>query len=462
MTTLPRFNKIIFMVLFFLMFICVSAYAQNLTPETVEPFKIDIVSGKSIVMKSDMNIKRVSIGSPEIADFILLSPKEIYVKGKAAGLTNMILWHDGKVTSIYDIEVKYDLSRLKEKLYQILPDEEEIRIMSTNDSLTLSGRISSAASLAQAVNLAQSYAPKGKVNNLLTVGGTHQVMLEVKIAELSRSVGKELGINLGVAFSIGDLSATLISGFAGGLLPGLGDGGSPGFKGGGRYTRGDATWLGTFNALKENGLLKIMAEPNLVALSGQTASFLAGGEFPIPVSDGDNGITVEWKDFGVGLSFTPNVISRDKISIQVASSVSEIDYTNAIRIEGFVTPGINIRKAATMIELGDGQSFVIAGLLSENIRENVEKFPFLGDIPILGALFRSSSFQKNETELVIIVTPRFIKPINKDAQPVPPDFYTEPDDTQFYFNTDPPVEKASKDGSAVGDMDGQFGHSFEE
>jgi len=334
--------------------------------------------------------------------------------------------------------------------------------MSTNDSLTLSGRISSAASLAQAVNLAQSYAPKGKVNNLLTVGGTHQVMLEVKIAELSRSVGKELGINLGVAFSIGDLSATLISGFAGGLLPGLGDGGSPGFKGGGRYTRGDATWLGTFNALKENGLLKIMAEPNLVALSGQTASFLAGGEFPIPVSDGDNGITVEWKDFGVGLSFTPNVISRDKISIQVASSVSEIDYTNAIRIEGFVTPGINIRKAATMIELGDGQSFAIAGLLSENIRENVEKFPFLGDIPILGALFRSSSFQKNETELVIIVTPRFIKPINKDAQPVPPDFYTEPDDTQFYFNTDPPVEKASKDGSAVGDMDGQFGHSFEE
>ena len=202
MTTLPKFNKIIFMVLFFLMFIFVSSYAQNLTPETVEPFKIDIVSGKSLVMKSDMNIKRVSIGSPEIADFILLSSKELYIKGKAAGLTNMILWHDGKVTSIYDIEVKYDLSRLKEKLYQILPDEEEIRIMSTNDSLTLSGRISSAASLSQAVNLAKSYAPKGKVNNLLTVGGTHQVMLEVKIAELSRSVGKDLGSNLGVAFSI--------------------------------------------------------------------------------------------------------------------------------------------------------------------------------------------------------------------------------------------------------------------
>jgi pilus assembly protein CpaC len=462
MTTLPKFNKIIFMVLFFLMFVCASSYAQNLTPETVEPFKIDIVSGKSLVMKSDMNIKRVSIGSPEIADFILLSSKELYIKGKAAGLTNMILWHDGKVTSIYDIEVKYDLSRLKEKLYQILPDEEEIRIMSTNDSLTLSGRISSAASLSQAVNLAKSYAPEGKVNNLLTVGGTHQVMLEVKIAELSRSVGKDLGINLGVAFSIGDLTATVLSGFGSNLLPSLDGGGNPGFKGGGRYTRGDATWAGTFNALKENGLLKIMAEPNLVALSGQTASFLAGGEFPVPVDAGDGAIGIDWKDFGVGVSFTPNVISRDKISIQVASSVSEIDFSTAIQIEGYIAPGVNIRKAATMIELGDGQSFAIAGLLSENIRENVQKFPFLGDIPILGTLFKSSSFQKNETELVIIVTPRFVKPINKEAQPVPPDYYTEPDDTQFYFNTDPPVEKASKDGSAVGKMDGQFGHSFEE
>jgi pilus assembly protein CpaC len=453
MNTLPRFNKIIFMVLFFLMFICVSSYAQNLTSETVEPFKIDIVSGKSIVMKSDMNIKRVSIGSPEIADFILLSPKEIYIKGKAAGLTNMILWHDGKMTSIYDVEVKYDLSRLKEKLYQILPDEQEIRVMSTNNSLMLSGRISSAENLSQAVSLAKSYAPEGKVNNLITVGGTHQVMLEVRITEMDRSVAHNLGIGLSM-LKVGNVAINIMSQF-GAVL-------SPGANGRVVYNSGSTTWAGQFNALKSNGDVKILAEPNLVALSGQTASFLAGGEFPIPVDSGDGAITVDYKEFGVGLSFTPNVVSKDRISIQVKTSISEIDFSTAVQFQGFVAPGITSRDAATMIELGDGQSFVIAGLLSETIREKIDKFPFLGDIPLLGALFRSSQFQKNETELVIVVTPRLIKPINGEEQPVPTDFYIEPDEGEIYFNTDKPVEKSSKIGSADGSMDGQFGHSFEE
>ena len=262
MTTLLRFNKITLIVLFFLIFISVSSHAQNtLVPETMEPFKIDIILGKSIVMKSEINVKRISIGSPEIADFILLSPKEIYIQGKAAGLTNMILWQDNKVTSIYDIEVKYDLSRLKEKLYQILPDEKEIRIMSTNDSLTLLGRISSAENLSQAMALAESYAPSGKIINLLTVGGTHQVMLEVKIAEMSRSVGRNLGIDLENISHIGDVAIQLFSNFgvdatiAGGPILGLG------------YN----TWDATLNALKSTGRARVVCV--LASISSSSLSF---------------------------------------------------------------------------------------------------------------------------------------------------------------------------------------------
>lgn len=456
MTTLLRFNKTILMVLFLLMFISVSSHAQNmLVSETMEPFKIDIISGKSLVLKTEMNVKRISIGSPEIADFILLSPKEIYIKGLAAGFTNMIFWQEDKTTTIYDIEVKYDVSRLKEKLYQFLPDEKEIQVLSTNDSLTLSGRVSSAAKLSQALTLAQSYAPVGKINNLLTVGGTHQVMLEVKIAEVSRSIDRKLGINLGNVSQIGDVAIQVLSNFSSVMTSGV--------TGGATYiSGGDDIWTGMFNALKANGDIKILAEPNLIALSGQSASFLAGGEFPVPVFSADGTPENDFKEFGVALSFVPNVLSPDKINIKVKAGVSELDFSTAVQFAGFVIPGLSTRKTETTVELADGQSFAIAGLLSENIRENVQKFPFLGDIPFLGTLFRSSSFLKNETELVIIVTPRLVKPINKEAQPVPTDFYIEPNDTEFYFGLKRSTENSSKQGSADGNMDGQFGHSFED
>ena len=244
MAMLLRFNKIIFMVLFFLSSVCISSHAQNaLTPDIVEPFKINMTLGKSLVMKSDVNIKRVSIGLPEIADFILLSPKEIYLNPKAAGLTNMILWQKDNVTAIYDIEVKYDLSRLKEKLYQILPDEKDIHIMSTNNSITLTGRVSSASNLSQAMVIAQSYAPeKGKVNNLLSVGGTHQVMLEVKIAEISRSLGRDMGIGQSLTSQNGETSISMLSDFVSTVAPAF-DGFIQHFSG------GDSTWTMVLNAL---------------------------------------------------------------------------------------------------------------------------------------------------------------------------------------------------------------------
>lgn len=454
-----RFAKIIGLVFLFSFVVFINSNAQNvLIPKPIEPNKIEIILGKSLVMKLPAPVKkkmRISIGSEEIADCLVLSSNEIYIKGKTAGVTNLILWQEGDLIAIYDIEVKFDVSRLKEKLYQVFPDEKDLMVTATNNSITLLGKISNAANLSRAMAIAGAYAPEGKINNLVKVGGTHQVMLEVKVAEISRSVGRDLGINLGnISVSDNLLVQPL-------LTLGRATEATSGLEGFFQYSQGDLTWNAMIKALKENSLIKILAEPNLIALSGQTASFLAGGEYPIPVPD-ENGITIDYKDFGVGLSFTPNVLSQEKINIKVQSSVSELDFTTAVQFSGYIVPGVSIRRAATTVELADGQSFVIAGLLSESIREDVKKFPFLGDIPLLGTLFRSSSFLKNETELVILVTPRFVNPINKEAQPVPTDYYGEPDDPEFYFNVDKSAQKISENTNVKGNMDGQFGHSFEE
>jgi pilus assembly protein CpaC len=217
------------------------------------------------------------------------------------------------------------------------------------------------------------------------------------------------------------------------LVPPFGTAVSPAINALFRFHKGNVTWTGFLDALKENGLVKILAEPTLVTISGQEANFLAGGEFPVPIPQQGDTITIVFKTFGVGLLFTPTVLSEDKISMKVTPEVSELDFSNAVSFGGFVIPGLTTRRASTAIELADGQSFAIAGLLNENVRESVSKFPILGDIPILGALFRSSSFQKNETELVIIVTPHLVKPLDMTKQPLPTDPYIEPNDFEWYL-----------------------------
>jgi pilus assembly protein CpaC len=214
----------------------------------------------------------------------------------------------------------------------------------------------------------------------------------------------------------------------------------------------------------DRGLVKVLAEPNLIALSGQTANFLAGGEFPIPVPQELGRTTIDYKQFGVGLQFTPLVLSSGKINMKVAPEVSELDFTNAVSFGGFVIPGITTRRVSTMIELGDGQSFAIAGLLKNNVREIVSKFPIFGDIPVLGALFRSSSFQKNETELIVIVTPHLVKPLDMAKQTLPTDQYIEPNDLEFYLlgNTEGKEKGNIKDStppadSTGGGFEGKFG-----
>jgi pilus assembly protein CpaC len=458
-------QKSVFVLLLFLLLIYPASTGAESTfiLEAIEAKKIEMVSGKSLILRSTEPIKRVSVADPEVVDFLLLSANEVYLKGKRAGVTNLTLWQNKKIVAVYDLEVTYDLSGLKQQLHAILPDEDSLRVISTNDSITLSGRITNAANLSQAMALAEAYAPKGKVNNLVEVGGVHQVMLEVRVAEMGRSLTKRFGINFlyqdGQQFGVSLLGG--LAGFAEESLTG-GLTFSPAVTALFRFDQGGGTWTGFIDALREDGLVKILAEPTLITLSGQSANFLAGGEYPVPVPQGLGAVAIEYKTFGVGLTFTPTVLSKDKIAIDVSPEVSELDFSTAVRAEGFVTPGISTRRASTKIELADGQSFAIAGLLREAVRADISKFPLLGDLPVIGPLFQSKSFQKSETELVIIVTPHLVKPVELAKQSLPTDSYVEPSDAEFYLQG--AIEgKSNRHSVDVKDgFEGEFGHSIPE
>ena len=428
--------------------------------------RIELASGKSIVLRTEVAVKRISIANPEIADFNLLSPTEIYLTGKAAGATNLTIWQDGRLSVVYDLIVSYDVSSLKQQFQEVMPAEKELRVVAANQSLVLSGKVTNAAALNQAISLAKAYAPDGKVANLVEVGGVHQVMLEVRVAEMSKTLTRRLGINLFFSTENGQFGVSRLGSLGSLTTPGSGDftNGPLSFVGSSalnalfRFNQGENTWTGLVEALKEDGLVKVLAEPNLITLSGQSASFLAGGEFPVPVPQGLGTVAIEYKRFGVALDFTPVVLGEKKIAIKVLPEVSDIDFSTAITLQGFVVPGLRVRRASTTIELGDGQSFAIAGLLKDNVRTVIQKYPLLGDIPILGALFQSKAFQREETELVIIVTPHLVKPLNMAKQTLPTDFYVEPNDAEFYIMGK--LEGAGPPKVKKGAMDGDFGHSL--
>lgn len=415
--------------------------------ENREAQRLELSVGKSKVIDMPTAIKRASLASPEIADTVVLSPTQIYLTGKTVGTTTLTLWQENdKVSMMFDVVVSPDLTRLKENLHRILPEEQGVAITANHDHVTLSGTVSSAANLMRVVGVAEAYAPK-KVINVLQVGGVQQVMLEVRVAEMSRELIRRLGINATAATpqGFGMTALNQLTSMLGGNSFGQTTGGllsstlnltqeaTQSVNGAFRFQTGNITWSGFVDALQEQNLAKVLAKPTLVALSGQEASFLAGGEFPIPVPQAFGVVTIQFKKFGVGLIFTPNVLSDKHISINVAPEVSELDFANALRLQGFTIPAISTRRASTVIELADGQSFAIGGLLRDNVRSSVKQFPFLGDIPILGALFRSNSFQKNETELVIIVTPHLVKPLNLAGQTLPTDYFVEPNDFEFYL-----------------------------
>lgn len=452
-------------------FDCWGQGPPGITLETTSAQKLSLTTGKSIIIQSLEPVKRLSLVSPEIADAMVLTPKQIYLIGKAPGLTNLTLWgQDNNVTAILDLEILPEISRLKEVFHKLLPEENDIKITAAHDHITLAGTVSSATNLSQVLSLAGPYAPldqekKPKIINVLEVAGVHQVMLEVRISEMSRSLLRRLGFNFnyitgsGRTLGLGMLNKLTTLPAAG--FPSSGTSVSDSVNAIFRFLSDGTTWTVFIDALKEEGLLKVLAEPTLITLSGKTANFLAGGEFPIPVpqSTGAGGttITIDYKPFGIGLNFTPTVLGNKKISMQVAPEVSELDFTNAITAGGFVVPALTTRRVSTVIELADGQSFAIAGLLKEDVREIVSKYPVLGDIPILGTLFRSSSFKKNETELIVIVTAHLVKPLDTTKQTLPSDPYIEPNDFEFYLRGN--MEgKEGKTSPTKGGLEGSFGH----
>lgn len=426
------------------------------------PENLELTAGRTMILNSQSSVKRVVVTDPDVAKADVFSPKEIVLTGKKPGSTTLTIWHGTEDMALYTITVALDLGRLKHKVHSMFPEENELRLSAAHETVTLAGRVSNAAVLSEIMSVVQSYTGEGGINNLVQAGGVHQVMLEVRVAEMSRRLGRKLGINF--AFTEGnDFGVSSLGGLT---SADLGDGGldldSSGLVNAlFRFHKGTASWTGFIDALKSEGLVKVMAEPTLIALSGQTASFLAGGEIPIPSAQGLGTTSVEYKQYGVGLAFTPRVLSEKKINIQVTPEISELDYANAVQLAGAVVPGFTTRRATTTVELADGQSFAIAGLLKDTVQNSVEKFPLLGDLPVLGMLFRSKSFQKGETELVIIVTPHLVQPMDMANQSLPTDFYREPTDAEFYL-LGLMQGRQPQPMTMFGQFDGEFGHALPE
>jgi pilus assembly protein CpaC len=444
---------------------------------------------KSRVVALNTPAARVSVGNPDVADILILQSTQLYVLGKDLGTTNVLLWDrdDGLIGTV-NVEVTHDLQSLKEKFFRVLPNE-RIEVHSAQRNIILSGRVSNVSAMNAALQIAQGYFTQlntatetetfelepdqsrradrsvGEIINLMSVGGVHQVMLEVKVAEISREELRSLdvqfnailqgssrwnwgGVNGGASFPDAMFEP-------GGVRIPVFDNDAPFGPVIDEFAPNDmiiedkglfASFLSSnalfniaINAAKENGLAKILAEPTLVTQTGHEARFLSGGEFPVPVPRGQNGITIEFKEFGVGIGFLPVVLDSERISLKLNISVSELASPNSVAVssEGvsstFIIPSLTKRSTEATVELADGQTIGVAGLINERMREVVTKFPGLGDIPGLGALFRSQQYQKGETELLILVTPHLAKPLAPADIQLPTDNFVEPSDFGWYL-----------------------------
>jgi pilus assembly protein CpaC len=386
--------------------------------------RLEITIGKSQVVELKEPFTRVSVTNPGIADVFVVTPNQLLVSGKAVGTTSLVVFYPRK-TVFFDIFVQTDLALLRERLKHVAP-KDEIDVQAAQDSLILTGTSTSEQVMAGAIEVASVFAPKGKVISLLSVTDMkpQQVLLQVHVAEATRQALKELG------FSVRALGDTLQAGATPGnaFFPGLGSLGAVTARGladnafgkntpdfafpGSNFflSTGTRDYAMLVRALAERDLFRTLAKPNLVTHSGREAKFLSGGEFPYPVSQENNRVTIEFKEFGVGILFTPVVVDGDTINLKIRPEVSSLDFSQGLVAAGFAIPVLRKNTAATNISLRDGETFAIAGLINNEVRQAVAKIPILGDIPILGTLFRSSRFQNNETELLFLVTVKLVKP----------------------------------------------------
>lgn len=454
---------------------------------------------QSLVLQLNAAVRNVSIGNPGIADIMVLHERELYIAGKTPGTTNVVVWgSDGKVLTTFPVQVSHDIDGLKRKLHELMPDE-DIRVQSAEENLVLSGTISNLSRMQAARDVAQGFLPdcvnawsdtlsqareagaktddklqpqkdelckKARVVNLMQVGGAQQVMLKITVAEVARSVVKRLNSDLNI-FNFGKtVSGGAVSGggtFPNALtpdglwVPAIGGSGAgptvsppinylqpnlPAIDNTGvflNYLRGNLLLSAVLDASKRNGMARILSEPTLTALTGQEAQFISGGEFPVPVPQGNNNVAIEFKEYGVSVRFTPLVLDSGKINLALNVTVSELSSDNNIALSSsssaatFVIPSLTKRSASSSVELADGQTIGIAGLINDNVRSYVERLPGLGDIPVLGMLFHSQQYLSGQTELVMFVTPHLAKPIAPEQVRLPTDGFVPPSDLEFYL-----------------------------
>ena len=444
--------------------------------QITNPAKLIIPVGKSTLIKLPEPLASRSIGNPEVVQAKLISSQTLYLLGVNIGSTNMIIRSTHGTCTVIDVTVNMDPDALRETLNALMPDEKDIKVTAAADSLILSGTVEDAITANRVVEIAEAYVrrqaaesaqkfgadtPSGaagatvvsfsqgqnaqsaqgiagrspRVVNLLGIGSQQQVMLEVKVAEVSKTLLDKLGANLSLSQTSGSWTYRLITNFL--STTGSATGGAiSGFK------NSDKNFA--IDAEKRDGLIKILAEPSIMAVSGQEGSFLAGGTIFIPVAQQNNNgggstITLEEKEFGVGVKFTPTVLAGGRINLRVAPEVSELNREGVgISATGFsgtaILPAFTTRRASTTVQLMDGQSFAIGGLIKNNTTTNIKAFPILGEIPILGALFRSTDFQKDKTELIFIVTPHLVKPLTANAYRLPTDRYVDPSRSDLFLN----------------------------
>lgn len=429
--------------------------------------QIELSEGKSTLMHLPYPAARLAVGDARVADVILINPSEVYMLGKSNGSTNLILWNRANQATIIDITVGIDTLALRKQFEQLLPGEKDLVITVSGGALILSGTVSDTVRASQAMALATAFLQRGsratpgaaaplpaagaaaasapaapaaaqsagsdaagagpRVINMMAVAAPQQVLLEVKIAEVSKTLTDQLGASIGASVTRGNWTYTFLSKLLSGGS-GVGD----------AFNNKTGSFL-SIDAQKNDGLVKVLAEPTLMAISGQEASFLAGGKIYIPVAQSSGGssiITLEEKEFGIAVKFTPTVLEGGRINLRVAPEVSDLNPEGvgitASGVSTSVLPSFTTRRASTTVQLFDGQSFAIGGLIKNNVTTNIKAFPGLGEIPILGTLFRSSEFQSDRTELVFIVTPHLAQPLPPDHR-LPTDGYVEPNRANFLF-----------------------------
>ena len=383
---------------------------------------VNVSIGKSSDVRTDLSFTDVTVGDPEVADVNVLTDRSLSILGRKSGTTRVTAYGEGKkLVGVFDVEVSYDTSMLSAEITRRF-SHAGIRVATANGKILLTGTSPDAVTLDQALSVAKQFGPD--VINSVSVDSPMQVVLEVRFVEASRQASRELGLQWNVFGSSGAANigngrpATSLPLVTPGSIVGAGvgaagvlSGASPFGVAVARFVAGGITTDAFINALEQQGLARSLAEPNLTALSGDTASFLAGGEYPIPVAGSLGSVTVEYKRYGVGLAFTPTVLKGGLINLKIVPEVSQFDSTHNVSLgNGLSVPALIVRRADTTVELRDGQSFVIGGLLQNTTTSVQDQLPWLGDVPILGALFSSKSYQKNETDLAIIVTPRLVRP----------------------------------------------------